>query len=60
MTPVIERFVHSGERGACPRTAPPGARRIALAMADGCAPGGAAPFAATRFVVAEYLAETLD
>ena len=40
----------SNERGACPRTAPPCARRNALVTADGSATGGAAPFAGTRFV----------
>ena len=45
----------SDERGACPRTAPPGARRNALVTDHGSAPaGGAAPFAATRFVVAVH------
>ena len=35
-------------RGSCPRTAPSGARRKAMLTADGSAPDGAAPFAATR------------
>ena len=46
------------ERGSCPRTAPPGARRKAAITAHGSAPGGAAPFAATRFVVAVQLDRT--
>ena len=50
---------YSNERRSCPRTAPPGARRRALATAQGPAPGGAAPFAATRFVVAVHFTHTL-
>ena len=44
----LEHVAKLTSRGSCPRTAPPGARRKALVTADAPAPGGAAPFAATR------------
>ena len=44
----LERVSKLASGGSCPRTAPPGARRKTLVTAHGSAPGGAAPFAATR------------